>query len=47
MMLGGADEAFARIAASLAQAKTVAVLVGFVLLAGALLARFEARKKKE
>jgi len=47
MLLRGADEIFARIAVSLAQAKTVAVLVGFVLLAGAVLARFEARKKKE
>jgi hypothetical protein len=47
MLLGGADEGFARIAASLAQAKTVAVVVGFALLIGALVARFEARKKKD
>lgn len=46
MLLGGADDSFARIAASLAQAKTVAVTVGFALLIGALAARFEARRKK-
>jgi hypothetical protein len=47
MLLGGADEGFARIAASLSEAKTAAVAVGFALLIGALVARFEARKKKE
>ena len=47
MLLGGADDGFARIAASLSQAKTVAVTVGFALLIGALVARFEARRKKE
>jgi hypothetical protein len=47
MLLDGADEEFARIAAGLAQAKTAAVAVGFVLLVGALVARFEARKKKD
>lgn len=46
MLLGGADDAFARIAAGLAQGKTVAVTVGFILLVGALVARFEARRKK-
>jgi hypothetical protein len=46
-MLLGADEGFARIAASLSEAKTAAVAVGFALLIGALVARFEARKKKE
>jgi hypothetical protein len=47
MLLDGADEAFARIAAGLAQAKTAAMIVGFALLIGALVARFEARRKKE
>jgi len=47
MLLGGADEGFARIAAGLSQAKTVAVTVGFALLIGALVARFEPRKKKD
>jgi hypothetical protein len=47
MLVGGAGDGFARIAASLAQGKTVAVTVGFVLLLGALVARFEARRKKE
>ncbi|HEX4104619.1 MAG TPA: hypothetical protein VHX92_00155 [Rhizomicrobium sp.] len=47
MLLSGADAGFARIAASLAQGKTVAVTVGFALLIGALVARFEARRKKE
>lgn len=47
MLLGGANDGFARIAAGLSQAKTVAVTVGFVLLIGAVVARFEARKKKD
>lgn len=47
MLVGGADGGFARVAPSLAQGKTVAVTVGFVLLLGALVARFEARRKKE
>ena len=47
MLLGGADDGFARIAAGLSQAKTVAVMVGFVLLMGAVMARFAARKKKD
>jgi hypothetical protein len=47
MLLDGADEGFARIAAGLSQAKTAAMIVGFALLIGALVARFEARKKKD
>ena len=47
MLVGSANDGFARMAATLAQAKTVAMTVGFILLIGALLARFEARKKKE
>ena len=47
MLIGGAGDGMARMAAALAQAKTVAMTVGFILLIGALLARFEARKKKE
>lgn len=47
MLVGGADDSFARMAASLAQGKMVAVTVGFILLLGALLTRFEACKKKE
>lgn len=47
MLTGGVQDGLARIAATLAQAKTVAMTVGFILLVGALLARFEARKKKE
>jgi hypothetical protein len=46
MLAGGADDGFARIAAGLANAKTVALLVGFVLLLGAIAARFQARKKQ-
>jgi hypothetical protein len=46
MLLGGPDDILVRIAPALSQAKTVAVTVGFALLIGALVARFEARKKK-
>jgi hypothetical protein len=47
MLLNGADEMFARIAAGLANAKTAAAIVGLVLLISAVVARFEARKKKD
>lgn len=46
MLVGGASEGLARIAASLAQGKMVAVTIGFILLLGAFLARFEARRAK-
>jgi hypothetical protein len=47
MLWGGPSDGYARIAASLAQGKTVAVTVGFALLLGALVARFDARKRKK
>lgn len=46
MLLGGADDTFARMAAGLANAKTAAMAVGLALLLGALAARFKARKSK-
>ena len=46
MLLGGADDGFARIAAGRSQAKTVAVMVGLALLVGALVARFEAPQEE-
>ena len=46
MLMGGADDFLAGIAARLSNAKTVALLVGLVLLLGAVAARFQARKKQ-
>ena len=44
---GVTPQAAFRHAAGLSQAKTAAMIVGFALLIGALVARFEARKKKD
>jgi hypothetical protein len=46
MLMGGADDFFAELAARLSNAKTVAMLVGFALLLGAVVARFQAQKKQ-
>ncbi|HWF65577.1 MAG TPA: hypothetical protein VN685_13265 [Rhizomicrobium sp.] len=46
MLMGGTDDFFAGIAARLSNAKTVAVLVGLILLLGAVAARVQARKKQ-
>jgi hypothetical protein len=46
MLLTGADDGLAHLAASLANAKTAAMAVGLALLLGALAARFAARKSK-
>ena len=46
MLMGGPDDFFAGIAARLSNAKMVALLVGFVLLLGAVAARIQARKKQ-
>jgi hypothetical protein len=46
MLMGGTDDFFAGIAARLSNAKTVAVLVGLILLLCAVAARVQARKKQ-
>ncbi|HEV7960478.1 MAG TPA: hypothetical protein VGP01_05565 [Rhizomicrobium sp.] len=46
MLLTGADDSLAHLAAGLANAKTAAMAVGLALLLGALAARFAARKSK-
>ena len=46
MLTGGADDFYAGIAARLSNGKMVAVLVGFALLVGAVVARFGRRKKQ-
>lgn len=46
MMAGRADDTLARIASTLAEAKTIAVVVGLVLLMGALVARLDERRRK-
>jgi len=45
MFLGGADDGLARIAFTISNAKTIALTVGVVLLAAALAARFQARRR--
>lgn len=47
MLLNGPDETFARLAFTLSNAKTVALTVGGVLLAAAIVARFPRRPKSE
>jgi hypothetical protein len=47
MLLGGPDEMLARLAFTLSNAKTVALTIGGVLLAAAIVARFPRRPKSE